>query len=157
MGTITEAPGQEVLRSVVQCVTLRGLTWSDYERLIVIRGDHHAPRMTYLAGELELMMPSRNHEGITTCIGRLLEAYADERGLDLHGYGSWTLRSQPLDRGLEPDKCYILGDAEDPQKTSPDLAIEVDWTSSSIDKLEVYRGLGVGEVWIWRQGRIRVH
>jgi hypothetical protein len=33
----------------------------------------------------------------------------------------------------------------------------VDWTSSSIDKLEVYQGLGVGEVWIWRLGRIEVH
>jgi hypothetical protein len=34
MGTITEAPGRDVLRSIDQRVTLRGLSWSDYERLI---------------------------------------------------------------------------------------------------------------------------
>lgn len=39
----------------------------------------------------------------------------------------------------------------------PDLAIEVIWTRGGIDKLEVYRGLGVGEVWMWRKGRIDVH
>ena len=27
--------------------------------------------------------------------------------------------------------------------------IEVVWTSGGIDKLEVYRRLGVGEVWFW--------
>jgi Uma2 family endonuclease len=41
--------------------------------------------------------------------------------------------------------------------TNPDLAIEVVWTSGGIDKLDVYRGLGVGEVWIWREGAIEVY
>lgn len=40
--------------------------------------------------------------------------------------------------------------------TSPDLAIEVVWTSGGIDKLDVYRGLGVREVWFWREGAIEV-
>lgn len=39
----------------------------------------------------------------------------------------------------------------------PDLAIEVVWTSGGIDKLEIYRRLGVGEVWIWKESRIEVH
>lgn len=40
---------------------------------------------------------------------------------------------------------------------SPDVAVEVFLTSGGIDKLDVYRGLGVPEVWIWKDGRIAVH
>jgi Uma2 family endonuclease len=45
----------------------------------------------------------------------------------------------------------------DQSRERPDLAIEVVWTSGGIDKLEVYARLGVGEVWLWRDGRIEVH
>jgi hypothetical protein len=31
------------------------------------------------------------------------------------------------------------------------------WTSGGLDKLEVYRKLGVREVWHWRHGRIEIH
>ena len=42
-----------------------------------------------------------------------------------------------------------------PDPKRPDLAIEIEWTSGRIDKLEVYRKLGVPEVWYWRDGVIR--
>jgi Uma2 family endonuclease len=38
----------------------------------------------------------------------------------------------------------------------PDVAIEVIVTHASIDKLEVYRGLGVREVWLFESGAFRV-
>jgi Uma2 family endonuclease len=38
----------------------------------------------------------------------------------------------------------------------PDIAIEVIWTSGDLDKLEIYRGLGVREVWVWQNGHIAV-
>src|SRR5574341_1491495 len=62
----------------------------------------------------------------------LLEVYALAKALPLNGYGSWTLRSAPRERGAEPDECYVLGEARD--KDRPDLAIEVVWTSGSLDK-----------------------
>jgi len=31
------------------------------------------------------------------------------------------------------------------------------WTSGGIDKLEIYRRLGVGEVWFWKDSKIQVH
>ena len=70
----------------------------------------------------------------------------DERGIELSGYGSWTLRNAPKERGAEPDECYIVGDTN---KDLPDLAIEVIWSHGGLDKLEIYRGLGVAEVWVW--------
>jgi len=31
------------------------------------------------------------------------------------------------------------------------------WTSGGIDKLEIYRRLGIGEAWFWKESRIEVH
>ena len=124
------------------------------ESMLDIRGESAGVRMTYLKGALELMSSSVHHELIKTMIARLLEAHALERDITLNGYGSWTVRKEELERGLEPDECYVLG-TEPPER--PDIAIEVVWTHGGIDKLEVYRGLGVSEVWFWREGRIEVY
>lgn len=137
-----------------QRIVLHGVTWPQYEMLLTMRGEKSGVRLTYLLGKLELMSPSIYHEGIKTSIARLLEAYAEQTGLALNGYGSWTIRSEPGGRGLEPDECYVLGR---PGEDRPDLAIEVLWTSGGIDKLEVYRGLGVPEVWLWQNQRLQVH
>lgn len=56
------------------------------------------------------------------------------------------------ERGAEPDECYVFGEDPDPER--PDLAIEVIWISGGMNKLEIYRALGVAEVWHWRRGRI---
>ncbi len=134
-------------------VHLHGVSWADYERILAIRGDRSAPRIAYLEGELELMSPGWDHEGIKKCIARLVEAWADERDVDLFGVGSWTVKKKPKRRGAEPDECYTLG----ARKDRPDLAIEVVWSSGGIDKLEIYRGLGVPEVWIWADDRLVVY
>jgi Uma2 family endonuclease len=134
-------------------VILHGVTWDQYEAVLAIRGEGAGVRMAYLEGELELMSPSRDRESIKTCLGRLVEAYAEERGLRLDGFGSMTIRSRPKERGVEPDECYEV----DGPKEFPDLAIEVVWTSGGLDKLEIYRAFGVREVWIWRDERIEVH
>lgn len=134
-------------------VVLRGATWADYQRLLEIRGDHSAPRLTYLEGTLEIMSPSRSHEAIKSIIGCLVEVWCLEHGVEFGTYGSWTLENENENRGAEPDECYVFGDADAPER--PDLAIEVVWTSGGINKLEVYRKLGVREVWYWRRGRIQ--
>jgi Uma2 family endonuclease len=136
-----------------QRVFLHGVPWAQYEALLATRGDDAGPRMTYLEGELELMSPSRSHETIKKLFARLLEAWALATGEVLDGYGSMTLKSRPKARGVEPDECYAIGEP----KEHPDLAIEVVWTSGGIDKLEVYRGLGVREVWIHREGKLELY
>lgn len=139
-----------------QRVILHGISWADYEAMLAMRGDSSGVRVTYLEGELELMTPSINHEEIKKRLARLLEAYAEVQGVDLEGFGSWTVRSEPKERGVEADECYVLGvPATEPEQ--PDIAIEVVWTSGGLDKLEVYRGLGVPEVWIWRNGALHFH
>jgi Uma2 family endonuclease len=68
----------------------------------------------------------------------------------------WKLDAEEQARqgAAEADECYIFGVD---RKDRPDLAIEVVWTSGGLDKLEVYRRLGVGEVWYWIDGAITVH
>ncbi len=137
-----------------QFVHLRGVSWEDYERLLEMRGDHSAPRICYLEGTLEIMTPSRDHEAIKSWIGRLVEVYCLETGVEFRTYGSWTIKERREERGVEPDECYVFG--TDPSDR-PHLAIEVIWTSGGMNKLEIYRRLGVREVWVWRRGQIQVH
>lgn len=108
-----------------QRVALYDVSWADFEVILHIRGDRAGVRLTYLNGVLELMSPSVDHEGIKTTIGRLLEAYAEERALTLNGFGSWTLKNPLRARALEPDECYSLSEG---RPTRPDIAIEVVWS-----------------------------
>lgn len=135
-------------------VVIRNATWADFERMLEIRGDGSVPRMAYLEGALELMSPSRAHESIKSVIGRLVEAYCVEVGIEITPYGSWTLEKKEVESAVEPDECYVIGDELEP--TSPDFAIEVVWTSGGVNKLAIYRRLGVREVWFWRRGAIEV-
>lgn len=151
--TATTAAPPAARRTEDQRVTLDDVSWSDVELILQIRGDRAGVRVTYLNGVLELMTPSVDHESIKKTIARLLEAYAEEKGHSFNGFGSWTLKNARRARALEPDECYSLTLR---RPTSPDLAIEVVWTSGGIDKLDVYRGLGVREVWFWREGAIEV-
>jgi len=135
-------------------VVLRHVTWKDYERLLEMRGDHSAPRISYLEGEVEIMSPSKDHELIKSYIGRLLEAWCIHRDIDFTPVGSWTLKKEENQSSAEPDECYLFG--TEPRDT-PQLAIEVEWTRQGIEKLEIYRRLGVGEVWYWRKGVIEIY
>ena len=136
-----------------QRVILHNVSWDDYDQLCELFAERSGVRMTYLEGALEIMVVSPEHERRKKLIARLVEAYTDFFGIDLNGFGSATYRRQAKLRGLEPDECYVLGEAE---KQVPDIAIEV-VLSHGIDKLEVYRGLGVREVWSFERGRFTVY
>jgi Uma2 family endonuclease len=135
-------------------VYLQG-AWDDYERLLAMRGEGSVPRITYLEGLIELMSPSQYHEIDKTRLARLLEAWAEEAGVDLEGYGSWTLKRKRAKRGAEADECYTINRRALGEHDRPDIAIEVIWTSGGIDKLEVYRKLKVREVWYYERGTLK--
>lgn len=61
----------------------------------------------------------------------------------------------PLTQGNVTEASYILGPIQDPPDR-PDLAVEVISTSGGIDELEVDLGLGVPEVWFWRDGALHI-
>jgi Uma2 family endonuclease len=150
----------EQLRSqdLDQRIRLHGLTWDDYEALLAMRGESSAVRITYLEGEVELISPGRPHETQKKKLARLCEAWAEEKAIMLEGFGSWTLKQREVERGAEADECYVVGRPESDEAIQvPDFAIEVVFTSGGINKLEVYRKLGVREVWFWRGEHLTFH
>ena len=100
---------------------MNGVTWTAYEAQLALRGDAPVPRIAYLDGVMELMSPSRDHERLKSYVGRMIEAYALERGIDLSPYGSWTLEHPPKKSGLEPDECYIIGSDQSAERPDLDL------------------------------------
>ncbi len=129
-----------------QRVVLEGIRWQQYEGLLATLGDDFPNlRLSYLEGTLEIMTISPEHEELKKMIAMLMEAFFQETRTRFHGMGSATFRKAARQRGLEPDECYCLGQKKD----VPDIAIEVILSSGTVDKLEIYRGLGVTEVWFW--------
>ena len=63
--------------------------------------------------------------------------------------GSTRLKNKP-DAGKEPDIAYTFNSDKD----IPDLAIEVIFSSGSIEDLKKYRAIGVKEVWFWQDNKI---
>ena len=130
-----------------------GVTWQVYESLLSSLGNSSSYRVAYLLETLEIMSPSRSHELDKENIGRLLEAYLEEKRIRFWGLGSTTLRNKDKQAGKEPDKSYCIGT----DKEIPDLAIEVIYTSGGVDSLEIYKRLGVGEVWFWQNNQLKVY
>jgi Uma2 family endonuclease len=126
-------------------VVINGVPWRIYTAIRELL-DSPGLRMAYIEGTLELMTPSPLHELRKKTIARLLEVFALERGVRLVGYGQTTFRREAKERGLEPDECYVLGRE---LGDAPDIAVEVVVTSGGIDKLRIYAGLGVREVWFF--------
>jgi Uma2 family endonuclease len=146
-------PASELERDRDHVVVLRGVPWVQYEALLDVRGEAPRPRMAYLDGELEIMTTGRRHEIGKKMLARLLEAYCEERDISLNAMGNTTFKKKAKKVGLEPDECYCIGRLQ----AVPGLAIEIVHTSSGIDKLEIYRRLGVGEVWFWIDGCVWVY
>jgi Uma2 family endonuclease len=125
--------------------------WSTY---VVLRDsiESASVRMTYLRGALEIRSPSSKHEVDKKQIARFLEVFCLERDIPLFAYGSTTFREEDGERGLEPDECYTRGE----DRLPPDMALEVIVSHGLIDKLAVYAGLGIREVWMFEAGAFTI-
>jgi Uma2 family endonuclease len=132
---------------------LSRVSWPQYEALLADMGDSSVYRVHFLDGVLEILAPSRNHESGKTRIGDLLLIYFLETETEYFPMGSTTLKKPERQAGGEPDESYCIGT----DKEFPDLAIEVIVTSGSINRLELYRRLGVREVWFWQRNRLSLY
>ena len=102
------------------------------------------------------MSPLGMHEKPTKVLQAIITAIRYELDIDIESYGQTTLRKQMKAKGAEPDDSFyvqhaaqVIGPreldlAKDPP---PDLVIESDLTSSSLNRFAIYAGLGVPEIW----------
>jgi hypothetical protein len=79
--------------------------------------------------------------------------------------GSITLKRELKQRGLEPDECYYVEHAARVRGVKritlekyppPDLVIEVDITSKSLNRFEAYAQLGIPEIWRYERGTLHL-
>ncbi|NEO98200.1 MAG: Uma2 family endonuclease [Symploca sp. SIO2E9] len=129
------------------------LNWQDYEALLTKLEDNSHYRVSYLDGVLEILSPSSRHEKPKKRLGLLIELFLCKKQIQATPMRSTTLRKQLQQAGVEPDESYCI----EQEKAIPDLAIEVIVTSGSINKLEIYRRLGVTEVWFWKSNRLNLY
>lgn len=139
-----------------EIIHLSGISWQTYETLLEELSDRRL-RLTYNRGTLEIMAPSPEHERFKKVTGRFVETIAEELDMRIEPLGSTTFKYPELS-GAEPDECFYFRNldrvrgkkrldlTEDP---APDLVVEIDVTSSSQNRLQVYADLGVAEVWIY--------
>ncbi|GBE92173.1 Uma2 family endonuclease [Nostoc cycadae] len=120
-------------------------TWEELEKIETLTADAAGLRITYLDGCIEFMTLGEQHEMIKSVIGILLALYFFEKGINFIPVGSATRRAKEKSASFEPDESYYIGE----KKENPDLAIEVNITSGSIDKLEKYKRFNIPEVWFW--------
>ena len=155
-----------VLNPTEQKVVLEDVSWQTYEQLLAEFADRSTPRLTYDRGTLEIMSPTARHEELNRNLSLVVTILAAALGLDVRNLGSTTFRREDLARGFEPDSCFYVEHesavrgkakidlAQDPP---PDLLIEIDITSGSLDKFSIYRQVGVPEIWRYDGHRLTVH
>lgn len=130
-----------------QTYSLAGMTWVDYEKFNA--EEYLGYRVSYFNGVITLVSPSKNHERIAQTIAILVSAYCRKFNLPYFPLGSTRLEKKPL-VGKESDVSFAF----DTDKDIPDLAVEVIFSSGSIDDLDKYQTIGVQEVWFWRNNKI---
>lgn len=137
-------------------VVLNNISWQTYRSLVNDFEQEPAIRLTYDLGTLEIRMPLDPHETFKKLLGRLIEAATEELGLEIRSLGSRTCDREDLAKGLEPDQCYYIQHEAEVRGVAqidlahyppPDLAVEIDITSSSLNRLAIYSALGIPELW----------
>ncbi len=143
-----------------------GVSWDTYLQLLDDLGDDRHVRLTFNRGALEIMSPKRLHEQITRLVDMAVTLLAFELGLNIDNCGAMTLRVESAQRGGEPDSCfYVVNEAavrgvEEINlqiHPPPDVVLEVDITSPSLDKFGLYLAARVPEVWRYDGAHVKFY
>jgi Uma2 family endonuclease len=149
-----------------QTIILRNISWETYQRLLKERGRDIQPRYNYHLGKLEVSITSSERERIKRTIKALVNALAAERGMRIEACDRVTLQAEDLDSGVEPDACFYIESAvvirarkkvDLAEAPAPDLALEIDISNSSLDKLPIFATLGLPEVWRYGKDGLAMH
>lgn len=160
MTTVLSPPNTRDIR-----VVLPNVSWKTYEHLLKDLADCSSRRLTYDKGELEIMSPTARHEKINRAIERFVVLAASELRIAVDSLGSTTFKREDIAQGFEPASCFYLTNepliwgkheidlATDPP---PDLVVEIDMTSSSLNKQAIFAHFGVPEIWRCNGDRVEI-
>lgn len=164
MVAVIATPISQIEITPGSAIRIGGVTWEGYIALLKELGDDRSTRIAYENGVLEIRMPGQSHESANRVLAAIALTLAEELGFEFNDLGSMTLNRPDLSKGVEPDSCFYIQNAQAGQGLGevvsldlpPDLALEVDTANRSDSKLSIYQAMGVPEVWLYRRDRIQI-
>lgn len=147
-------------------VMLYNISWQQFENLLEDLGESRAARVAYDDGTLEIMTPLPEHESYKEVISDAVKDIAEELDLDYESLGSTTWKKERNMAGIEADNCFYFQnellvrgrlDLDLQKDPPPDLALEIDVTSKSLDRFPIYTRLGVPEIWCYDSGELKIY
>lgn len=155
-----------VAATPVERVILRDISWDLYQHLIRELGDAPGTRVTFDQGLLQIMVISAAHDLPNRTLASIVEVVAAETRTNVCHLGSTTFQRPDLLKGFEPDSCFyfryarVMRGRRDIDLTvdpAPELVIEVDVTSKSLDRFAIFAAVGVEEVWRYVEGEVSIY
>lgn len=145
-------------------IRLSGITWDSYLSLLQELGDDRSTRIAYDNGTLEIRMLGQPHEAANRVLAAIALTLAEEFGFEFNDLGSMTMNRSQLNKGIEPDSCFYIQNAQPGQGLGetiandlpPDLALEVDIANRSDSKFSIYQAMQVPEIWLYQQGLVKI-
>ena len=167
METVLNPSLKEMAQAAInQKLILQGVSWDFYERLLEEYAGSNGLHFAFDDGFLEVEVPLAKHEIPIRIISDLVSTICVEKEIDFINAGSTTFRKRAKAKGVEPDTCFYIqnepkmrGKLDFDLKTDPppDLVIEVDVTSPSLNKMPIYAALGVSEVWLFKGEKVEFY
>jgi len=154
------------LLAVNQKLILQNIGWDFYEQVLQQYQNSNQVHFAYDDGFLEVEVPLFEHESANRILQNLVTTICVEKEIDFINAGSATFRRQAKAKGVEPDTgFYIQNEAKIRGKLDidlksdppPDLVIEVDITSPSLNKMPIYAALDVPEVWLYKGEKVEFY
>ncbi|HUB25212.1 MAG TPA: Uma2 family endonuclease, partial [Tepidisphaeraceae bacterium] len=136
---------------------LDDVSWKFYEWILKELGESRV-RISYDNGRMVFMAPLLpKHEWTKKRIARMIQMATLQWNIPVYSLGQTTWKSRAARKAIEPDECYYI--QHEPEVRSrdkldlrrdppPDLVVEVEVTHHPIDRLAIYAGLKINEVWL---------
>ncbi len=137
-------------------LTFGNATWDDYETLLREVGEASHLRISYNAGNLQIMTLSSLHENYSALVQTLITHLSFRNKIKILCYKSSTIKVSKDLKGVEPDGCFYVQSADKfPNKLRidfstdpmPDIVLEIDIYHDSKSKFDIYASFGVREIW----------
>jgi Uma2 family endonuclease len=165
MSTAIATPINQIELSPGSAIQISGINWESYLALLQDLGDERPTRLSYTNGVLDVRMPGQQHEAIHRVLAAIVMTLAEEFDFEFNNLGSTTLNRPEFSKGLEPDSCFYIQNAQAGQGLTdtsilsslpPDLAVEIDIVHRSDAKFSIYQALAVPEVWLYQDDCLKI-
>ncbi|PSF33089.1 hypothetical protein C7H19_20560 [Aphanothece hegewaldii CCALA 016] len=141
-------------------VTIPDVTWLEFESILEELGEKRNSRIAYSNRNLEIMVPLPEHEIPRDLLSDIVKVLLKFIKKLYQPFGSTTFKKEGI-AGVEPDACFYIENYQkmigrkrlQPDDPPPDLAIETDVTSKTID---AYQAIQVPELWIYDSGKLTI-